>query len=743
MSVPDILTPIPRQWFALIGIDFYMPGTNRQDDQGLPISFPSLRGCVHDVNQVKDFIEARFPNDSRITTLTSTRPEDGAKLPTEEATSWPTHNNIIGLLKKITCDAVPGDLVHIHYSGHGARVQGIHRGEIGLYKALVPLDMGCGGQYLYDVEIKELLNAMVDKNLTVTIVLDCCHSGNGARNFSNEPSDPRGISQIDATEIAQTSSSECDTDRRIDIRKLQDWSTLAESPESRVGRGFRVNTSDAPGFELLAACRVDEQAYELCYDSVWQGVLTYNLLKSLKTGVNVTHGMLHRRLVALVNGSSNRQTPDFMGDSQRYFFSSNRIDNPSVTPITVKKLLNEQYLVLDIGLAHAMLEKNEFAIYPWYESDFSDSSDRPRVRVTEVWPLESKAEVINIGQLASDHPIEPGSQAMSVKSLVLGLPVKFSGYFSGTSRCKFDQLREEIKSCNVQHHLARLASCVTLVSESDRGAAYHIGVENDHYKLLDTADRPIRHFPSSMDPKDFLHSLWHLARFKMCRGLKNTNVPKNLIGKFTFELEVAGEPVPPTTTRYHLNAGTLVNLRFENKSKMPLYLTIFDFGPSWHIEKIYPVDADYRMVDVGSSVSPDGEFEMFLPDNWDPKSPDPIDCFKAFITTHPSSFHPLELPRLSPDGNAPKGASSYTGFELQGLLKDLTPNTLKQLEEDASNTIGRHVQVSNSCRGTGWVTAEIEVCTKPIMENVPNPDDYDPSEEFQDCLEYNGLKISG
>jgi hypothetical protein len=123
------------------------------------------------------------------------------------------------------------------------------------------------------------------------------------------------------------------------------------------------------------------------------------------------------------------------------------------------------------------------------------------------------------------------------------LPVKFSGYSNGTSGAKFDQLSDEIKSSNAQHHLARLASSVTLISsESDASAAYYIGVENDHYKLLDTANQPIHHFPSSTDPKDFLHSLWHLARFNMCRGLKNLNVPYSMVGKFTFELEVAGEP---------------------------------------------------------------------------------------------------------------------------------------------------------------------------------------------------------
>lgn len=506
MTAPSTSETAPRRWFALIGIDVYMPGTDRHDKNGIPISFPSLKGCVRDVLNVKGFIETQFAADyPRITTLTSAGNENAA--------DKPTYGNIVGLLRKITLEARAGDLVHIHYSGHGAQVLETYRGETKLYKAIVPLDIACGGQYLLCAELAQLFDTMVNKLLVVTVVLDCCHSGGAARNSSDDLLEFRGIGQIDVTAIAQIDASEVDAPRGTAPQFLHDWSTVAESHEPNAERGCRVKRRKARGYELLAACHPEEKAFERYYESGWQGVLTYNLLNSLKTGVSVTHGMLYRRLVALVNGCSNNQTPVFKGDCQRYFFSSKRIDDASVSQITVKRLHKELYPVLDVGAMHGMLIGWELAIYPWNASDFSDSSHCPKVHVTEVWPAESRTAVI--GRPNGALRIEPGSQAILSKPLGVELKVKFSGYSNGTERAKFAQLRTEISSRNAQQLLTRLASSIKVISDSDGIADYHIKVENDHYKLLNNVNQSIGHFPSPTDPVLFLRKLEHLAMFDM------------------------------------------------------------------------------------------------------------------------------------------------------------------------------------------------------------------------------------
>jgi hypothetical protein len=199
--------------------------------------------------------------------------------------------------------------------------------------------------------------------------------------------------------------------------------------------------------------------------------------------------------------------------------------------------MDKGHAVLDVGAAHKMLVGSELAIYPFDACDFSDPSRCPKVRVTEVWPLESKAEAI--GQLGADARIEPGCQAIPSKPLVVELRIKFWGCSIGTNGDKFAQLRTEINCA--QQSLTRLASSVRVIPDSDGTADYCIAVENDHYKLLNNKNEFMSHFPSSTDPVLFLRNLGHLARFEMCRKLENPDVPQSLDGKFNFTLEVAGK----------------------------------------------------------------------------------------------------------------------------------------------------------------------------------------------------------
>jgi hypothetical protein len=406
-----------------------------------------------------------------------------------------------------------------------------------LQKAIVPLDIACGGKYLFDFEITSLLDKMVKAGLAVTVVLDCCHSGDAGRNHCGGQSSFRGISQIDATENAQIDAIEDGVHRATVIQVPENLSAPAGSYEPNAERGKRVNSWNPQGYELLAACRVNERAYERRYENgQWHGVLTYNLLDSLKTGcANLTHGMLHRRLVAMVHGFSNDQTPFFKGDSQRYIFSRNRLDS-QYPSITVKKL-DGSYTILDAGSAQGIQVNNEYTIYPWDASDFSDSNRSSRVHVTEVYSLESKAVLME--QPAEDRLIEPGFQAIPYKTLVRELAVRFSKCLNSIEGDMFDQLKKAIDSGNIQDRSARLDPFVKVVSGPEESTAYHVGVDNSKYMLLNTSNKPINHFPSSANPKLFLRNIWHLAKFEFFRGLKNSDVP-DYLKNFSFILEAHG-----------------------------------------------------------------------------------------------------------------------------------------------------------------------------------------------------------
>ncbi len=102
----------------LIGIDYYAPNPY----------FNSLSGAVRDIDKVADYLEKslKIPSD-KITRLTSPIPDLNsiADVRTARQEMSPTYQNIVNAFNSITEGANTGDLVYIHYSGHGGRVKTI------------------------------------------------------------------------------------------------------------------------------------------------------------------------------------------------------------------------------------------------------------------------------------------------------------------------------------------------------------------------------------------------------------------------------------------------------------------------------------------------------------------------------------------------------------------------------------------------------------------------------------------
>jgi hypothetical protein len=164
----------------LIGIDCYLP--NRLPGGG---HYPSLGGCVRDINHVEDFLVQNLKvQEGNIYKLTSSKNSRSDK-PSEPPDKWPSYGNMKEAFKRVTDIAQQGDEVYIHYSGHGGRATTAYpelKGENGLDETLVPLDIGSSeARYLRDIELAHILKTMVDKGLVVTIVLDSCHSGGATR----------------------------------------------------------------------------------------------------------------------------------------------------------------------------------------------------------------------------------------------------------------------------------------------------------------------------------------------------------------------------------------------------------------------------------------------------------------------------------------------------------------------------------------------------------------------------------
>jgi len=131
-----------------------------------------LNGCANDVANMKKIIVNNFGfPEANIRCLIDEGETNPANLP--------THQNILNSIKWLVGDAVSGDSLFFHFSGHGSQVPDKDNDEEdGKDETIIPMDFRTAGQIIDDVLFKELVKP-VPKGARLTSFMDCCHSGTG------------------------------------------------------------------------------------------------------------------------------------------------------------------------------------------------------------------------------------------------------------------------------------------------------------------------------------------------------------------------------------------------------------------------------------------------------------------------------------------------------------------------------------------------------------------------------------
>lgn len=112
-----------------------------------------------------------------------------------------TYNAIVAELSNLSSKGRTGDIVYIHFSGHGQQVTDLNGDEEDGYdEAWVPYDAGKryeigvyeGDKHLIDDYLNNLF-AMIRKSIgksgRLIIVADACHSGSGSRGYEDDNDD--------------------------------------------------------------------------------------------------------------------------------------------------------------------------------------------------------------------------------------------------------------------------------------------------------------------------------------------------------------------------------------------------------------------------------------------------------------------------------------------------------------------------------------------------------------------------
>lgn len=214
-----------------------------------------------------------------------------------------TKSNIVKAFTKLAASCKNGDVVYVHFSGHGQQMKDVNGDERdGLDECWIPYDAyktpckkDYGEKHLSDDEINVLLKnirAKVGQSGKILVVVDACHSGDSSRGDDDEV--VRGVTEI--------------------------FNSVVDKIKRRFLVSNSVNDSESINQELwitISACKSNQVNSELKKPSV--GKLTYAISQLLKNDKAIDNKSIELEIRTFVNRNSKYpQTPVVTGEKGRY-----------------------------------------------------------------------------------------------------------------------------------------------------------------------------------------------------------------------------------------------------------------------------------------------------------------------------------------------------------------------------------------------------------------------------------------
>ncbi len=262
---------------VLIGINKYqIPGSD-------------LNGCVNDVKNLSGALKTYYGfEDKDIMTLTDAQA---------------TKKAMQAAITKLIAGGKQGDVLLLHYSGHGANVpddngdEADHRDEI-----LCPTNLDWNDP-LRDDWLRKTFDKL-RKGVSLTVIMDCCHSGTNTRAIT-PPDAPRRERFLPCPlDLMATESG----------RKLRGAlrGKLGKAPRGRKRKSDIVHADIQE--MLITGCRDTQTSADARIDGVYNGALTYYLVESIKEAAGkLTYRELHQRTIAKLKQNDYDQVPQLEG----------------------------------------------------------------------------------------------------------------------------------------------------------------------------------------------------------------------------------------------------------------------------------------------------------------------------------------------------------------------------------------------------------------------------------------------
>ena len=661
--------PAPKTLALLVGIDRYR---NTREA-------PHLRGCVADAEAMRALLVDRLGVPAENVRLLTAR-MDAQESPEELA----TRENIIKGWQEHLGQAGPGDQVFFHYSGHGAQARSNDPTELDGYdETIVPHDSRTPGVYdLLDKELGALIRQVEAKGASVTVVLDCCHSGSGTR-AAGEPDESRPRARRG----------------KADERERPPETVLAgaSAPQASTRALRRPSGWTLPGggHVLLAGCRDEELSYEYRDPQTgqWHGATTYFLVKALNNyRPGMTWSQVHDFVYTNVHAVYPQQSPQLEGPENRQVLGGLAgPSRPHLLVLEVEEGPDGIFVKVNGGAALGLTPESQVAIHP----PGSDLQGPPQAtgRVVESKVDHAWARLEEMSA-PPGTAIQPGSP-VTVTAL---------GYEALTYPVAVDDplVQRAIQS----PEQGRPSPFLEIVPADEPGAIFRVDVQEDRYRVLDSdgvqilVETPRRNLEGAAK---VARNLEHLAVFRNVQRLRNPAPIPVLEGAVSIEavsytkIGRSGRPYDPQDLREAgheavLPPGRKLHVTIRNNTTETLYFSVFNLSANFGIFRLYPETAPYATVAGGKAIQLVG----LEPEVNNPFASRSTEIIKVFATRQPIDFDVLQMPEL----NEPQPVARTRA---SGPLAEL----LNGIRHDGSRT--RRLVVRQDNVHNQWITEQLEI----------------------------------
>lgn len=288
----------------------------------LPVTAQTKRALVIGLGKQQDKAWNKINGDKDVPYVQAMLKNAGFKSVTPLVNQQATKAGIVGALRRMAASCKQGDVVYVHYSGHGQQMTDVHHDEEdGLDECWIPYDAHRkasatyhGEKHLTDDELNVYLHAIrnrIGKKGKLVVVIDACHSGDATRGAEEEEEEVvRGVEDT-LTVDSLNARGLFDTFERMKSLLMGDK-----------GHAKDINHKAKPLAEpwiTISACKSYQMNVEMKSPTV--GKLTYALYETLKGAGKMGNDELMKRIRKFVNRHtfSRCQSPEMTGeDINRY-----------------------------------------------------------------------------------------------------------------------------------------------------------------------------------------------------------------------------------------------------------------------------------------------------------------------------------------------------------------------------------------------------------------------------------------